>query len=569
MSRIASTLQPPAALLSNQGGLLLDPATDRWADWGLLGVPDPDRATATSQALQFREFIVRAFPGFQFTRFSELLIDLLHQVADGELTRLIVCCPPRAGKSQLVSRLFPAYWVSRHPQLFCAIASYSAELAYAHSREARHYYRITGHALSKDSAAVGNWLTPQRGGCIAAGVRGPFTGKGYNLGIIDDPYKGPEDAKSALQRERLIDWLKSVWFTRAEPGQSSTGQWLPAAQVVVQTRWDHQDMTAWLLAQEGQGPEGGEHPEHWTVLNLPAIAEPISIAMPIPPTCTRVPDWRQPGEPLCPERVPLAVLQRIRTRLGSYWWNALYQQRPSPAEGLLFRKAWIQGPLPVTPGQPRRYTPLVLSCDLSFKDGKDNDACGFALLGLLEPQRHLAVEARRQGLVLATNAAGAQRPGQHSGDGPNAPDPWAELQIEALWAHRQRLDLPGVIKFLLASLASLERQGLRPHAVLIEDAANGPAVCQLLRRQVPGLIAITPKGSKASRAHAVAPLVEAGQVRFARKADSLVEELLAFSPRGGIDDQVDAFTQGVLWIEAQYWRGRGHSSAPLPMVFSR
>jgi predicted phage terminase large subunit-like protein len=104
---------------------------------------------------------------------------------------------------------------------------------------------------------------------------------------------------------------------------------------------------------------------------------------------------------------------------------------------------------------------------------------------------------------------------------------------------------------------------------LIEDAANGPAVCQLLKRQVPGLIAIPPKGSKASRAHAVAPLVEAGQVRFARKAESLVEELLAFSPRGGVDDQVDAFCQGVLWIEAQFWRGRGYGSAPVPMVFSR
>jgi predicted phage terminase large subunit-like protein len=564
MGRIASTLHPPAALLPSDGGLLLDPATDRWADWGLLGVPDPERTTTTGQVLPFRDFIRGAFPSFQFHRLSELLIDLLQQVADGQLTRLIVCCPPRHGKSQLVSRLFPAYWVSRHPQLFCAIASYSAELAYAHSREARHYYRITGHALSKDSAAVGNWLTPQRGGCIAAGVRGPFTGKGYNLGIIDDPYKGPEDAKSALQRERLIDWLKSVWFTRAEPGQSCDGLWLPAAQVVVQTRWDHQDMTAWLLEQESQ-----ENPEHWTVLNLPAIAEPISIAMPIPPTCTRVPDWRQPGEALCPERVPLEVLQRIRTRLGSFWWNALYQQRPSPAEGLLFRKGWIQLPLPVAPGQPRRYAPLVLSCDLSFKDGNDNDACGFALLGLLEPQRHPAVEARRQGLALATNAAGAHRSAQHAGEGATAPDPWAELQIEALWAHRQRLDLPGVIKFLLASLASLERQGLRPNAVLIEDAANGPAVCQLLKRQVPGLIAIAPKGSKASRAHAVAPLVEAGQVRFHRRSDSLIEELLAFSPRGGIDDQVDAFCQGVLWIEAQFWRGRGHSSAPLPMVFSR
>jgi len=563
MGRIASTARAMATAATD-GGLLLAPATDLWCDWGLLGVPDPDRATTTSAELLFRDFIRTAFPTFQFHRLSELLIELLQQVADGQLTRLIVCCPPRHGKSQLVSRLFPAYWVSRHPELFCAIASYSGELAYAHSREARHYFRLTGHALSKDSAAVGNWLTPQRGGCIAAGVRGPFTGKGYNLGIIDDPYKGPEDAKSALQRERLIDWLKSVWFTRAEPGLTADGALLPAAQVVVQTRWDHHDMTAWLLDQETE-----ENPEHWTVLNLPAIAEPEAISMQIPHTCKKIPDWRQPGEPLCPERVPLAVLQRIRTRLGSYWWNALYQQRPSPAEGLLFRKDWIQPPLPIAPGQPRRYAPLVLSCDLSFKDGKDNDACGFALLGLLEPQRHPAAEARRQGLALATNAGNAHRPGQHTAQGARPPDPWAELQIEALWAHRQRLDLPGVIKFLLASLASLERQGLRPNAVLIEDAANGPAVCQLLKRQLPGLIATPPRGSKASRAHAVAPLVEAGQVRFARKSDPLVEELLAFSPRGGVDDQVDAFCQGVLWIEAQYWRGRGHSSAPLPMVFSR
>jgi predicted phage terminase large subunit-like protein len=562
MGRIASVTSPQKSLPSDWG-LLLDPATDLWADWGLLGVPDPDRASMTRQGLLFNDFIRSAFPTFQFHRLSELLIDLLQQVADGQLTRLIVCCPPRHGKSQLVSRLFPAYWVSRHPELFCAIASYSGELAYAHSREARHYYRMTGHALSKDSAAVGNWLTPQRGGCIAAGVKGPFTGKGYNLGIIDDPYKGPEDAKSALQRERLIDWLKSVWFTRAEPGLTAEGGLLPPAQVVVQTRWDHHDMTALLLEQEAE-----ENPEHWTVLNLPAIAEPEAISMQIPHTCTKVPDWRQPGEALCPERVPLKVLQRIRTRLGSYWWNALYQQRPSPAEGLLFRKDWIQPPLPIAPGQPRRYAPLVLSCDLSFKDGKENDACGFALLGLLEPQRHPAADARRQGLVLAANAGAARG---RSNDDALAPDRdlWAELQIEALWAHRQQLDLPGVIKFLLASLVALERQGLRPNAVLIEDAANGPAVCQLLRRQVPGLIAIPPKGSKASRAHAVAPLVEAGQVRFARKADSLVEELLAFSPRGGVDDQVDAFCQGVLWIEAQFWRGRGYGTAPVPMVFSR
>jgi predicted phage terminase large subunit-like protein len=557
-----------SATLTRNSGLLLDSAADPWGDAGLLGFPSQAEDATPPAPQSLRDFIAAAYPRYGFHRWAELLIERLQAVADGELSRLIVTCPPRLGKSLLVSKLFPAYFIQRHPQLFCAIASYSAELAYAHSREARHYYRLTGNPLSKDSAAVGNWLTPERGGCIAAGVRGPFTGKGYSLGIIDDPYKGPEDAKSALQRERLIDWLRSVWLTRAEPseveGSDGSIQRNLSAQVIVLTRWDHQDVVAWLLEQEQ-----GEAPQHWHVLDLPAIAEPIKDRPRFPATCTVVPDWRQPGEALCPERFPLPELLKIRTRLGSFWWNALYQQRPSPAEGLLFRKAWIQSPLPVPTGRPRRYVPLVLSCDLSFKDGKDNDPCGFVLLGLLEPERSPLQEARRQGLVLATNAGNAHRPGQHTAEGTTAPDPWAELQIEVLWAHRQKLDLPGVIRFLLASLASLERQGLRPDAVLIEDAANGPAVCQLLKRQVPGMIAIPPKGSKASRAHAVAPLVEAGQVRFHRRSDSLIEEMLAFSPRGGLDDQVDAFCQGVLWIEQRYWRGRGSSQVPVPMLFSR
>jgi phage terminase large subunit-like protein len=69
---------------------------------------------------------------------------------------------------------------------------------------------------------------------------------------------------------------------------------------------------------------------------------------------------------------------------------------------------------------------------------------------------------------------------------------------------------------------------------------------------MPGLIAIPPKGSKASSSHAVTPLLQACQVRFARQADSLVEELLALSPRGSVDDLVDDFCQGVLWIDAQF-----------------
>jgi predicted phage terminase large subunit-like protein len=443
--------------------------------------------------------------------------------------------------------------------------SYSAELAYAHSREARHYYRACGHALSKDSTAVGNWLTPERGGCIAAGVRGPFTGKGYALGIIDDPYKGPEDANSASQRQKLIEWFQSVWLTRSEPGVNGNAG---AAQVVVLTRWHQDDLIGWLLEQES-----GDAPQHWQVLNLPTTCEPPEQQLQFPATCTVEPDWRQPGQALCPERFPLSELEQIKIRAGSYWWNALYQQRPSPAGGLLFQRQWLRQVPQRRPSSQHQgrvgqkaYAPLVLSCDLSFKGGEGNDYCAFVLLGLVaEPQqRHPAAEARAQGQQLHRSAANI----------PALPLPTQDCAgasvhlIEVLWARHQRLDLPGVVKALSETLASLALQGLTPDAVLIEDAANGPAVCQLLQRQIPGLMAVRPVGSKVSRAHAVAPLLEAGQLSFCHGGnDELITELLGF-PNAAHDDLVDAFCQGVIWLQNQHWRGNGRAT-PRPLLFSR
>ena len=136
-----------------------------------------------------------------------------------------------------------------------------------------------------------------------------------------------------------------------------------------------------------------------------------------------------------------------------------------------------------------------------------------------------------------------------------------------LWSQHHHLDLPGVVKFLGQCLATLKAQGLGPDAVLIEDAANGPAVCQLLQRQIPGLIAVRPAGSKVSRAHAVAPLLEAGQLGFCHGNDDLITELLGF-PNAAHDDLVDAFCQGVIWLQNQHWRGSG-STAARPLLFSR
>ncbi len=533
-------LTPPAP---SEGGLLLS-ELDPWGDAGLLHLP---AATAAEPAepQSLRSFIAEAYPRYGFHHWADVLIELLQQVADGQLSRLIVTCPPRLGKSLLVSKLFPAYFLQRYPHLFAAIASYSAELAYAHSREARHFYRVTGHLLAQDSAAVGNWLTRQRGGCIAAGVDGPFTGKGYSLGIIDDPYKGPGDAASPALRHKLIDWLRSVWLTRAEPasvlGPDGTEQPNLSAQVVVLTRWDHQDVIGWLLEQEL-----GEAPQHWTVLDLPAIAEDPAERPQLPPTCILIPDWRQVGEALCPERFPLPELHKIRARLGAYWWAALYQQRPSPASGSIFLRQWIRPPFPREDGCQRQYALLALSCDLSFKGEAESDYCGFCLAGLL--------------------AAPARSAIPRSGE-PQGPSGSKELEIEVLWAARHRFGLPEVIRFLLGCLEALEQQGLRPNAVLVEDAANGPAVLQTLRRRVPGMLPITARGSKETRAHAVAPLVEAGQIRFHHRAQPLVEEAIRF-PKGS-KDLVDAFCHGALWLEGRYWKAQGLQPLATPLLVSR
>jgi predicted phage terminase large subunit-like protein len=84
---------------------------------------------------------------------------------------------------------------------------------------------------------------------------------------------------------------------------------------------------------------------------------------------------------------------------------------------------------------------------------------------------------------------------------------------------------------------------------LVEDKANGPAVIDYLKNKVHGIIPIEPDGSKTSRAHAITPLFEAGNVLFPDKSIAPwvgeLEQELANFPTDAHDDQVDALTQAL------------------------
>lgn len=272
----------------------------------------------------FRRFVETVNPRYRWYPYVEQLAGVLERVASGEIGRLMIYAPPRHGKSEIVSRLFSAYFLYRHPQRWVGINSYSADLAYTFSRNARDNYTRMGGALRDDAYAVKQWETGQGGGFWAAGVGGPITGKGFHLGIIDDPLKNAEDANSIVIRDKQWDWYQSTFYTRQEPG---------AAIVLIQTRWHEDDLSGRLLAVEDADPDS------WYIVHMEAIKREEHPGYPA--TCRVHPDARQPGEALSPDRYPVEKLRNIEGKIGAYFFGALYQQNPKPREGDMFRRAEI------------------------------------------------------------------------------------------------------------------------------------------------------------------------------------------------------------------------------------
>jgi predicted phage terminase large subunit-like protein len=107
----------------------------------------------------------------------------------------------------------------------------------------------------------------------------------------------------------------------------------------------------------------------------------------------------------------------------------------------------------------------------------------------------------------------------------------------------------------LASIKALGKKWPAAIAKLIEDKANGPAVIQLLRMEVPGIIPIkadASTGGKQARLMAVSPLIEAGQVwlpKGRKWGEELVGEASSF-PAAEHDDMCDAMSQGLSWMMA-------------------
>jgi predicted phage terminase large subunit-like protein len=419
----------------------------------------------------------------------DLICHRLEKLARGEIERLLICVPPRSLKSLLCSVLFPAWLLGIRPSEAVLCISYAQPLAETFARQTRQImdsepYKTTFTTrLSREKRAVEHFETTEGGVRIASSVGGTVTGRGGETIILDDPMK-PEEAVSESGRRTTLEWAGNTLASR--PNSK-----LNVRMLCIMQRLHEQDIAAEFIAQG------------WEVLSLPAIAvepEEYQYDTIAGPETTR----RSPGDVLHPEREPLHVLERLKRSMGTFTFEAQYQQQPAPEDGNLFRRNWVRS---YSPAEAYGFDQIIGSWDTASKEGQHNDFSVCTTWGL--KNRHCYL----------------------------------------LHVHREKLTFPDLKNRVVELAKRFDAQ-----RVLIEDRASGISLIQLL--QGDGFykaIAFKPKGSKIERLHGVTPMFEGGGVLLPERAEWLeayLHEMCAF-PRGKHDDQVDSTTQALEWARTE------------------
>ena len=405
----------------------------------------------------------------------------------GTIKKVMVFVPPQHGKSLIVSENFPAYALGRDPRLNIVACSYSADLAQRFNRRVQRlidtprYRRLFPETqLNSKNVATdsrGSWLrnsdifeiVKYGGSYKAVGVEGSLTGNPADIGIIDDPIKDSLEAQSKTIRNRNWEWYNDVFLPRTHN---------KSKKILIQTRWHEDDLAGRIL----------EHEKDWLVISLPAIKEDDHDPQ----------DPRKVGEALWPARHSLEKILSVR-QTSERTFASLYQQRPAPAEGGLFKRTWFK--TYVKAGLPPKFDEIIQSWDCSFKDLDTSD---FVV-----------------GTVWGKRGA----------------------EVYLLDMVRGRWSFTNTIK----QIALLSEKYPNVVGKLVEDKANGTAVIDVLKQKIPGIVPITPTESKESRAVAISYVFEAGNVYFPADVVWLadfIDELSVF-PNGTHDDMVDSMTQAL------------------------
>lgn len=257
-------------------------------------------------------FCLYMFPDFFTEKKKHLkeIAEAFQKVHEGEIKKVIISMPPRAGKSFITS-LFCAWKLGKEPNKSIMRNTYSASLANDFSFSIRNliqtekYLNVFPHVeVSKEKSKIDGWHLKNcsRPSYIAAGVGGPITGKGASgLAILDDPIKNFEDGMSRVILDKTYDWYWSTHYTRKEGD---------CAEIIIMTRWNTMDPIGRLLEDSNEN--------EWMEIKIPALVN---------------------GESYCEEIISTEDLLNTKNQMDELIWNSLYMQEPANVQGTLFPKS--------------------------------------------------------------------------------------------------------------------------------------------------------------------------------------------------------------------------------------
>lgn len=274
-----------------------------------------------------------------------VMMEAIQRTMEKKRGRLMIFAPPGAAKSTYTSVVAPNWAMGKWPGHRLILASYGLELAERQSRKARALARDKRHqaiwpekpTLSSEQKAVGDWSTSTGSNLMAAGFQSGITGNRANGLLIDDPVKNREEADSPTVREKTKSEFREAAKTRLMPNGYI---------ILIQTRWHEDDLAGSILPEDYKGESGMikcRDGQTWEVLNIPAKAEHVDDPL-----------KREIGEYLWPEWFPIEHwLEFENDPQGKRTWSSLFQQRPSPGEGLMFKREYFRRYDPdIQPGLP-------------------------------------------------------------------------------------------------------------------------------------------------------------------------------------------------------------------------
>jgi predicted phage terminase large subunit-like protein len=298
-----------------------------------IGMPDPEAPDDITRSR------------YQVTPQARLLCEIMEDVERGKRKRVAVSIGPQLGKSEILTRAYPAWSAGRNPYSNLMIGTYNQTFAEEFGDEVRsriesptHQAIFSKHRLRK--GAVNLLITEEGGKTAFVGVGGSGTGKPADKFIVDDPIRSDDDAQSQLYRDRIWKWFNSVVFTRCH-GESGV--------VVVHTRWNMDDLIGRLC--DPDHPERNKDykgiADRWTYINLPAVVESEKLANALGLTLREPTDPKvismfgsKPMSALWPKRKSLEFLAETK-EMDARTFGALYMGKPSPDDGEYFKSDWL------------------------------------------------------------------------------------------------------------------------------------------------------------------------------------------------------------------------------------